>query len=182
MKQDKNKQRGGMILGIIVGVLVGLGVALGVALYVMKVPTPFNNKGANRTADQDVQEQKKNKNWDPNAGLSPNKPAATASEASPAAPSAALPTPASQPPAPQTLPQAAPAVASKPAPVAAQVPSASVATGDIEYQIQVGAYRDAAEAENQRGKLALAGFEGKITEREVYFFIFSYSHLVAYPA
>ena len=63
------RQRGGTILGFIIGVVVGLGIALGVAVYVTKVPIPFMNKSQSRTAEQDAEEAKKNKDWDPNAPL-----------------------------------------------------------------------------------------------------------------
>ena len=55
------KQRGGTILGFIIGVVVGLAGALAVAVYVTKVPVPFMNKGQTRSADQDAEEAKKNK-------------------------------------------------------------------------------------------------------------------------
>ena len=63
------QQRGGTLVGFIIGLVVGLAVALGVAVYVTKVPIPFMNKGQIRSADQDAAEEKKNKDWDPNAPL-----------------------------------------------------------------------------------------------------------------
>ena len=85
MYQNQHQQRGGTMLGVIIGVLVGLGVALGVAVYVMKVPTPFNNKSTSRTPAQDAAENTKNKDWDPNAALSA-KPVAKPADAAPLAP------------------------------------------------------------------------------------------------
>jgi len=70
------KQRGGTILGFIIGVVVGLAGALAVAVYVTKVPVPFMNKGQTRSADQDAEEAKKNKDWDPNAPLYGKNPVA----------------------------------------------------------------------------------------------------------
>lgn len=64
-----NQQRGGTLIGFIIGLVVGLGIALGVAVYVTKVPIQFMNKGQLRSADQDAAEEKKNKDWDPNAPL-----------------------------------------------------------------------------------------------------------------
>lgn len=142
----QHKQRGGTVLGVIVGVLVGLGVALGVAVYVMKVPTPFNNKSTSRTPAQDAAESTKNKDWDPNAGLS-GKPAAKPADAA----SQALPAVTPQTPAPVASP-------------AAQAPAAD--TNAIDYYVQVGAYRSEDEAKAMRAKLALGGFEGKVIERE----------------
>jgi len=154
--KQRQAQRGGMILGIIVGVLIGLGVALAVAMYVMKVPTPFNSKSANRTPAQDAAEAKKNKDWDPNAALS-GKPAIKPAESASA--------PASTATSNVTSPQATPANATQ-APTAASPAQQAPASDGIEYFVQVGAYRNAQDAEAMRGKLALAGFEGKIVERE----------------
>ena len=69
------QQRGGTLVGFIIGLVVGLAVALGVAVYVTKVPIPFMNKGQTRSADQDAAEEKKNKDWDPNAPLYGKNPA-----------------------------------------------------------------------------------------------------------
>jgi cell division protein FtsN len=151
-----HKQRGGMILGIIIGVLVGLAVALAVAMYVMKVPTPFNSKSTSRTPAQDAAETKKNKDWDPNAMLSGKSVAKPAEEA---APVVKLKTETSIQSTPTASPQAAPVAAPSPPPAAAIDPA-------IEYFVQVGAFRSNDDAQAMRGKLALAGFEGKIAERE----------------
>ena len=59
------QQSGRTILGFIMGVVVGLAAALAVAVYVTKVPIPFVYKGQSRSADQDVAETQKNKNWIP---------------------------------------------------------------------------------------------------------------------
>ncbi|MDC6170531.1 hypothetical protein PO768_24235, partial [Paucibacter sp. XJ19-41] len=77
--QAQRQQRGGFVLGLIVGLLLGLGIALGVALYITKVPIPFINKVPQRTADHDAQEAERNRNWDPNAALSPRPGAKAAS-------------------------------------------------------------------------------------------------------
>ena len=62
-------QRGNTLVGFILGLVVGLLIALVVAVYVTKVPIPFMNKGLTRNAEQDAAEEKKNKDWDPNAPL-----------------------------------------------------------------------------------------------------------------
>ena len=94
------QQRGGTLLGFIFGLIVGLGVALAVAVYVTKVPIPFLNKGLNRTAEQDAAEEKKNKDWDPNAplyGKNPVKPPEKAEKEED--PKAVVPNPILSPPA-----------------------------------------------------------------------------------
>jgi cell division protein FtsN len=168
-------QRGGTILGFIIGVVVGLGAALAVAVYVTKVPIPFVNKGQSRSADQDAAESKKNKDWDPNAllyGKNPVKPAVPP-ELSASAPIA---TPASSPSAiePKPVPGAAqpakaeikPAVTADPLGDLAKARAASAGAEPFSYFVQVGAFRTADDAENQRAKLSLMGVETKITERE----------------
>jgi cell division protein FtsN len=69
------KQRGGTLLGLVIGALVGLGIALMVAVYVTKVPVPFMNKNASRSANSDAEENKRNKDWNPNAPLAGKNPA-----------------------------------------------------------------------------------------------------------
>lgn len=163
-----NKQRGGMILGIIVGVLVGLGIALAVAVYVMKVPTPFNNKSTSRTPAQDAAEVKKNKDWDPNAPLA-GKPVAKPEAVNPASAPAPAATPTAAPvapPAPATQVAPAKSAQAAAATAASSAPNTATGGGDMEYFVQVAAFGNEAEAQAMRGKLALAGFEGKVVERD----------------
>jgi cell division protein FtsN len=151
-------QRGGFLVGMIVGILIGLATALGVALYVTKVPVPFINKVPQRTAEQDAAESERNKNWDPNAPLAGKNPARPASvPASGAAQSGA-------PAVPPTLPgpSALPSTASAAKPAA----STAAAAEAFVYFVQAGAYARTDEAEAQRAKLAIRGFESRITERE----------------
>lgn len=159
------QQRGGTIIGFILGVVVGLGAALAVAVYVTKVPIPFVNKGQSRSAEQDVTETKKNKDWDPNAplyGKNPAKPAAPATAAS-------APQPATAPgtPAPATSkPELKPAVTADPLGDLAKARAGGASAEPFAYFVQVGAFRTAEDAESQRAKLSLSGVEAKVTERE----------------
>lgn len=155
------QQRGGTILGLIIGVVIGLAVALVVALYVTKTPVPFLNKGQNRTPDQDAAEEKRNKDWDPNAPLyGKTKPPASTASAPKAAAKPATPPPAVKPP---------PAKAdSKPSadPLGDLAKAKAGAADPFAYFIQVGAFRTPEDAEAQRAKLSLTGVEAKVTERE----------------
>jgi len=165
------QQRGGTLLGFIIGTVFGLAVALAVAVYVTKVPVPFMNKGQTRSADQDAEEAKKNKDWDPNAplyGKNPAKPAQA--DASAQAAVAAPPTVA--PPKPDTKPldsKAPEAKAPSSADPLGDLARAKTGMADAEpfvYWVQVGAYRTMEDAESQRAKLSLGGIETKISERE----------------
>jgi len=148
-------QRGNTFVGFILGLVVGLSLALVVAIYVTKVPIPFLDKGLSRSAEQDAAEEKKNKDWDPNAPLYGKNPAANA----PAKPDQ---------PAPDKL------VVPPPAPEPASTGedplgdlAASKARGDeFQYFIQVGAFHLTEDAEGQRAKLALIGYDPKISERD----------------
>lgn len=149
-----SRQRGNTVLGFILGLVVGLTVALVVAIYVTKVPIPFLNKGLSRNAEQDAAEQKKNKDWDPNAPLYGKTPAANA----PAADKPAV-NPASPPPA-------APADNSSADPLGDLANSKTQTAEAFLYFVQVGAFNGGEEAQTQRAKLALGGFDPKISERE----------------
>jgi cell division protein FtsN len=170
------QQRGGTLLGFIIGMVFGLAVALAVAVYVTKVPVPFMNKGQTRSADQDAEEAKKNKDWDPNAplyGKNPAKPVQPAASAdaqtsvpvAPVQPKPVAQTPDSKP----TDAKKAEAKASASADPIGDLAKAKAAATDGElfvYWVQVGAYRTQEDAESQRAKLSLSGIETKISERE----------------
>ena len=165
------QQRGNTLLGLIIGALVGLGAALAVAVYVTKVPVPFLNKTHPRSADSDAAETKKNKDWDPNTPLAGKSPAKAAPASSP------IETVTETPPTPAV----SAAVSGKPKVSAdplgdlvkarseAKVDAKPDAAGSAEpfsYFIQVGAFRTPEDAEQQRAKLSLLGFQAKVTERE----------------
>jgi len=150
-----SRQRGNTVLGFILGLVVGLTVALVVAIYVTKVPIPFLNKGLSRNAEQDAAEQKKNKDWDPNAPLYGKTPAANA----PAADKAGLNPAASSSPAPT-------AESNSSDPLGDLALSKTQAVDAFYYFVQVGAFNGSEEAQTQRAKLALGGFDPKISERE----------------
>jgi len=170
MSADKNKdrkdQKGGFVLGLIVGLLLGLAVALGVALYVAKVPIPFIDKVPQRSAEEDAKEAAQHKDWNPNAklpgaGTPPPKPATSASGVVAAPPSAPAPTAAASAVAPATAkPQP---VASSPAPAAAS--AAKAADAGYVFFVQAGAFTQANDAEQQRARLAMQGFNAKVYER-----------------
>ena len=183
-------QRGGFAMGLIVGLLAGLALALGVALYVTKVPMPFLNKVPQRTAEQDAAELEKNRNWDPNSplyGKHPVRPGNGATAAGAALPAAAASAVAARPAGSAALvqgtrPPRSSASSSARDPAAASgdrvatpvppntpnTPSASAKPGadPFIYFVQAGAYVRAEDADQQRARLAIQGFDAKVTERE----------------
>jgi cell division protein FtsN len=170
------QQRGGTILGLIIGVVLGLGIALGVAVYVTKVPVPFLNKGDQRNTE--TTEAERNRNWDPNSPLYGNSPVRPA----PAAPAELAPVPSvpvAEPSAPVAPASAQPdplgdlanaklkaAEAKAAAAATASAPSANTGADGFNYFVQAGAFRTQGDADAQRAKLAMLGWEARVSERE----------------
>ncbi len=180
-------QRGGTFLGFVFGLIVGLFVSLALAVYVNKVPIPFLNKGLIHSADESASEDKKNKDWDPNAPLYNKGGAKDASkeDASAKAPeksSGGFTNPLSGLLGGGTAHDASAASSSG--------TGASKDTGDkadkadkaeagtevvmpkpqasepFEYFVQAGAFRTHDEADTQKAKLAMGGFDAQVSERE----------------
>ena len=159
-----NSQFGGTLLGLIIGLVIGLGVALGVALYVTKAPVPFMDRGVQRPNTSDAVEAERAKDWNPNQGLSrtPEIPApADASGASSAPPGTSAPAAPSTDPIGQLIQQSSPGSATTVTPVdVTNTPDPFI------YFVQAGAYRSMEEANAQRARMAMAGFESQVSERE----------------
>ena len=123
--------------------------------------------GATRSGTQDAAEAQKNKNWDPNSPLYGKTPSRTpASVAAPASTTVA--------PAVAAASAALPA-ASKPAgrvaadPLGDLAASRAAASGGVDpfdYFVQAGAFRTQQDADAQRAKLAMMGWEARVSERE----------------
>lgn len=189
-----NTQRGGTLLGLILGLILGLGAALAVAIYVTKVPVPFLSKGTMRSNDQEATEAEKNRDWNPNQMLQQGKRLA-ASEPAPAPASATvevmappvITVPAKDAPTKPAQTAASAAKESKDAKASASAdplgdfakaranaapassPAAATATATAdayEYFVQVGAFRSQPEADAQRAKVAMLGWEARVSERE----------------
>ena len=181
----RRRERGNTLIGIIIGLVIGLGIAVVVALAITKGATPFTDKNpkSGRAADAASGQVA-----DPNKPMYGNKEAAReaardlgkepAREVAPAA----VPAPAAPvlrdaqktPPPPDALEQAInnmrsptldkTAPAAPAAPAAAASPKAA-ADDKFTYYLQVGAFREVADAESARAKLALLGFEASISDR-----------------
>jgi cell division protein FtsN len=190
----RRRSSGGTLLGVILGLLIGLGIALAVAIYVTRAPVPFVNKVKPAPSGKPEEEIKRVQNWDPNAPLYGKSPAqAAASSASAAVPGASQAAAAAS--APPTAAVSAPAAAVASAPAAAASAARVAASGADPimaaaergearqraaasappppsgdpwiYFEQAGAFREADQAEAQRAKLAMLGFEAKTNEREM---------------
>jgi len=160
----KQKHHGGTLIGFILGLLVGLGIAFVVAAYVTKIPVPLLNRSNTRPPGQDTAEAQRNKNWDPNAPLYGNNPAHTPNASTSATPNAI----SSDDPLGDLARQRAAT-----APVVALAPAASGATSppipsteQFGYFVQAGAFRARQDAEAQRARLAMLGWQAQVSERD----------------
>lgn len=154
---------GGFLIGMFVGLFVGLAVALGIALYLNKTPIPFMSRGKPAAEDGKGDAGKPQGLAGLPQGGSAQKPAAPVpAVAAPEKPRfdfykilAGGEEPlsdrelrerlrAAQAPAPEQTAAAAPAAAK-----------------DI-YFIQAGAFQNPADADNQKARLAMLGFESNV--------------------
>lgn len=171
-----SKQRGGTILGLIIGLIIGLGIAVVVALAITKTALPFTNKmgKAEKTAAQNASQAS-----DPNKPLYGNKEPIKEAAKSFVKDPDAKPADAPETKAAETKAAAdkakltedsreAKAVARDAAIEAKAQAAAKAEEADAKptiYYLQAGAFRDQNDAEGIRAKLALMGFEARITER-----------------
>ena len=174
-----SSQHGGTMLGLVIGALVGLGAALAVAVYVTKVPVPFLNKTPTRAADTDAAEAAKNKGWNPNTPLAGKVPAqvavplpsASSAVAMPPEPAIAKPKTSADPlgDLAKAKAEAKPKPEPRPETTPSPRPDATANEQGIDpfnYFVQAGAFRTPEDAEQQRARLLLMGFQAKVTERE----------------
>jgi len=136
-----------MMTGVFIGVLVGLVLALAVALYLNKAPTPFVSRDKPADASQ--------------GGKAPPKYEATTSE--PKAPSQGAQGAKAPEPKPRLdfytiLPGKEEVVPDKD--VSHAAPSNGISR--VVYYVQAGAFQNAADADNLKARLALAGLEAQI--------------------
>jgi cell division protein FtsN len=145
----RKRSGGGFLLGIFVGVILGLAVSLGIAFYLNKTPIPFLTQKA-KPAEKD--------------GKDAPKPPAIAGM-----PQGATPPAAGEKPKfdfYKILPGAEEPVSDKELrerlrSARAQPPGQQEAPRDV-YFIQAGSFQNPADADNQKARLALLGFESSV--------------------
>ncbi|HEU4844181.1 MAG TPA: SPOR domain-containing protein [Burkholderiaceae bacterium] len=184
----RQRQQGNFLVGFISGLVIGLAIAVVVALMITKGATPFTDKGKTGKAAEPTAGQVA----DPNKPMYGNKEAAReaakdfAREPKPpaadplqqavdkiqaqsdAAPAPKAPAAAPAPAAPAVADKgrpALPAAATAPAPAAPAAPAAAAGEDKYVYYLQAGAFRELADAESTRAKLALLGFEANVSDR-----------------
>jgi len=138
-------QLGGTLMGFVGGLLLGLALALLVALYVTRSALPLEQRGLQNPATPEDAEAARN--WNPNAALS-------------ARPAAAPPVAPADP-----LGQLIEQRRGEPAPAATAAATPAPDATTLHYYVQAGAFGNANEAQAQRARLAMLGFEATVSER-----------------
>lgn len=168
MMKSLHQQRGGTIVGFIAGVITGLVIAVVIAMIVTKASIPFSQKQSKQGKIAEAAASSA-------APLDPNKPLYGSASSAKTSAKATAHTP------PQTVQKPAVTEPTKSAtddPIAAVIRKKSAesapahkldANGDDKwtYLLQTNAYRESAEAQNERARLALSGFEARISETTI---------------
>jgi len=155
----KQQQRGGTFVGFILGLIVGLGIAFAVATYVTKIPVPLLNRSNTRPPGQDAAEAQRNKNWDPNAPLYGKNPART-----PNTPVTTTPEAVSSDDPLGDLARQRAAATSPTVPLPTTIARAPTANPEqSSYFVQAGAFSARPDAEAQRARLAMLGWQAQVS-------------------
>ena len=144
------RAKGNFLLGVFVGLVVGLGIALGVAFYLNKTPVPFLSGKPKPAAKDAVTDSAKA----PAISGLPTQPAVAAK--SPEKPKFDFY---------KILPGGEEPVSDKDlkaAPKAAAAAKGQPDLGKDVYFIQAGSFQNPADADNQKARLAILGFESNV--------------------
>lgn len=159
-----SRQHGGTLMGMVIGLVIGLGIAVAVALLITKSSTPFTNKsGKVDKTDAPVTQMQ-----DPNKPLYGNKEAVKdgVKDFAKAIDSGKAAETVSVKPEVKSGTIAVEKQTEKPeAKIADSASKTDVGDEKYIYFLQTGAFREAADAESARAKLALIGFEARISEK-----------------
>ncbi|TAK46096.1 MAG: SPOR domain-containing protein [Betaproteobacteria bacterium] len=136
----RSRSGGSFLLGVFIGLMLGLGIAVGVAFYLNKTPLPFITK---------------------------TKPA-KAGDGTQAPAVAGLPQPAAKSPDKprfdfyKILPGSEETVSEKELKEAARSARSQPESAKDVYYIQAGSFQNPADADNQKARLAILGFESSV--------------------
>lgn len=178
----RKHQAGGTVMGVIIGLIIGLSIAVWVAMTILKTPLPFVDKLGKQTKPA-------GELGDPNKTLpggarerrermaDPEQAEAAGTQLSKPAPPALVAAPAPAPAKKAPEPVAASELPSKPPVVersrleknlVVTTPAEQAAAGADEkftYYLQAGAFRELADAESTKARLALMGVAASVAER-----------------
>jgi cell division protein FtsN len=160
------RQAGGTVAGLIIGLIIGLTIAVWVAITIMKTPLPFVDKlgKQNDTADTAI---------DPNAtlpgGARDRRLIPNAEEGAPLGEQKVAPASSAPTTAPSTSAVAKASVTATANAKTDKTTSATPAVTGSEdkniYFLQAGAFREMADADAAKGRLALLGVAAAVSER-----------------
>jgi cell division protein FtsN len=143
----RSRSGGGFMLGLFIGLILGLGIALGVVFYLNKTPLPFIGKSAKPAATSDGKEA-------PGAA---QKPVA-------GMPQGAKGAEKDRPKFDfyKILPGGEEPVSEKELKEAAKAGKGQPEAAKGVYFIQAGSFQNPADADNQKAKIAILGFESSV--------------------
>jgi cell division protein FtsN len=147
----RQKQRGNFLIGLFAGLVLGLAIALGVAFYLNKTPLPFLGKG--KPAATKEGEKAPGEAAKAVAGM-PQGAAKGADKERPKYDFYKILPGGEEPVSERELKEAAKAAAKNPS------VQAEVAKGV--FFIQAGSFQNPADADNQKAKIAILGFESSV--------------------
>ncbi|HTS53561.1 MAG TPA: SPOR domain-containing protein [Burkholderiales bacterium] len=154
-KRSNGRTSHPLVTGVFIGVLVGLCLALAVALYLNKTPSPFVNRDKpaepDKTAPQAGKTVPKYEPVKPEAEKAPAPSAAGSTSGKAAEPKTRLDFYTILPGKEEVVPDKD---------VSRAAPAGG--TARVVYYLQAGAFQNAADADNLKARLALAGLEAQI--------------------
>jgi cell division protein FtsN len=148
MTATRKSSGGGFLLGIFVGLLIGLAISLGVAFYLNRTPVPFT---VAKPKDEKAVPPGK---APPIAGLPQSAPAAPGGAEKPKFDFYKILPGAEETVSEKELRERLKAAKSQP-------PGQQEASKDV-YFIQAGSFQNPADADNQKARLAILGFESAV--------------------
>lgn len=161
------RQAGGTVAGLIIGLIIGLTIAVWVAITIMKTPLPFVDKLGKQSDNADSA-------IDPNAtlpgGARDRRLLPNAEDGAPLGDQPAAPTTAALNSGAKTPTAVAPVLENPKdkANTTTATPAATPAAASEEkniYFLQAGAFREMADADAAKGRLALLGVAAAVSER-----------------
>ena len=160
------RQAGGTVAGLIIGLIIGLTIAVWVAITIMKTPLPFVDKlgKQNDAADTAI---------DPNAtlpgGARDRRLLPNAEEGAPNAEQKTSPAPSTTSAATNATAKTPTATATTPVLENSKDKTATTTASEEKniYFLQAGAFREIADADAAKGRLALLGVAATVSERRI---------------
>lgn len=143
-----SRSGGGFLLGMFIGLVLGLAIALGVAFYLNKTPLPFIGKGKPAAAKD--------------AGAETAKPPAIAGMPQGGAAPTARGTDKPKYDFYKILPGGEEPVSERELKEAARAAKTQPDAGKGIYFIQAGSFQNPADADNQKARIAILGFESSV--------------------